>query len=250
MEKEGFYFPHFSNARHDRKIKRLRLQLGVEGYGIYFMLLETLRDQHDLRYPIDDLDLLADEFGTSVQKVQAVVFNYSLFELEDDEKFFSPRLLLYLEPYFKAKQQRIEAGKASALKRMSSSRSTAVQTIDETAVQQSKVNESKVKEKKEKESKELRKNKFLLSVQEFDFLLDDQFDSFVEYWTESDKSENMRFEKEKFFDVKRRISTWMSRSYTKPSTTINQPKPVGKIQGWLEAQAKTEDLIDQLYPKE
>ena len=38
-------------------------QLGLEGYGIYFMLLETLRDQHDLRYPIEDLDLLADETG-------------------------------------------------------------------------------------------------------------------------------------------------------------------------------------------
>jgi hypothetical protein len=52
MEKEAYYFPHFCNARHDRKIRRLRKELGVEGYGIYFMLLETLREQQDLMYPL------------------------------------------------------------------------------------------------------------------------------------------------------------------------------------------------------
>lgn len=152
MEKEGFYFPHFSNARHDRKIRRLRLELGIEGYGIYFMLLETLRDQHDLSYPLEDLDLLADEFGTSEQKVRVVVCNYNLFDVDEEQKFFSPKLLLYLEPYFRSKQQRIEAGKASALKRKSNDRST--------TVQQSKVNESKENEKKENKSKV---NDFLIS---------------------------------------------------------------------------------------
>ncbi len=63
--KDAFYFPHFCNARHDRKLKRVRKELGLEGYGIFFMLLETLREQADYRYPIEDLDLLADEFGTS-----------------------------------------------------------------------------------------------------------------------------------------------------------------------------------------
>ena len=172
MEKEGFYFPHFSNARHDRKIKRLRMQLGIEGYGIYFMLLETLRDQHDLCYPMEDLDLLAEEFGTSLQKLQTVVCGYKLFDISDDNSFFSPKLLIYLEPYFKSKQQRIEAGKKSAEKRKMNDRSTTVQTT----VQQSKVNESKENEIKLNENKvykislEERKNKFLLLLQEFNYL--------------------------------------------------------------------------------
>lgn len=161
MEKEGFYFPHFSNARHDRKIRRLRLELGIEGYGIYFMLLETLRDQHDLCYPISDIDLLADEFGTSEQKVRVVICNYGLFDVDEEQKFFSPKLLLYLEPYFRSKQQRIEAGKASALKRKLNESSTTVGTT----VQQSKVKESKENEKKENESKSNKSklNDFLLS---------------------------------------------------------------------------------------
>jgi len=118
--KDAYYFPHFCNARHDRKIKRLRKELGLEGYGIFFMLLEVLREQTDLRYPMDDLDLLADEMGTSEQKVRTVVCNYQLFDIDtssNKDKFFSPKLLVYLQPYFTMKNQRIEAGKKSAEKR-------------------------------------------------------------------------------------------------------------------------------------
>ena len=114
--KDAYYFPHFCNARHDRKIKRLRKELGVEGYGIFFMLLEVLRDQTDFRYPMNDLDLLADEIGTSESKVRVVICNYQLFDVEiidNKQKFFSPKLLVYLQPYFTMKEQRSLAGKKS-----------------------------------------------------------------------------------------------------------------------------------------
>lgn len=151
--KEAFYFPHFCNARHDRKIKRLRKELGLEGYGIFFMLLEVLREQTDLRYPIDDIDLLADELGASEQKVRVVICNYQLFKIEttdNEEMFFSPKLISYLQPYFKMREQRRIAGQKSAqARKLSSQNSTDVQrsfngrsTVDE----QSKVKESKVKE--------------------------------------------------------------------------------------------------------
>jgi len=147
MKKEAFYFPHFSNARHDRKIRRLRKELGVEGYGIYFMLLETLREQQDLMYPLEDLDLLAEEFGVSEAKVKATICGYELFEIDAEEKFFSPKMLVYLEPYFRMKEQRREAGLKSAAKRQLNESST--------TVQQSKEKESKVKEIKVKETKVL-----------------------------------------------------------------------------------------------
>jgi len=143
MQKDAYYFPHFCNARHDRKIKRLRKELGLEGYGIYFMLLETLREQQDLMYPIEDIDLLAEEFGTSEQKIRVVICNYELFQLDPEQKFFSPKMLIYLEPYFKMKEQRREAGLKSAAKRLSNDRSTTVQRPL-----------NKVKESKEEESKE------------------------------------------------------------------------------------------------
>jgi hypothetical protein len=164
--KDAYYFPHFSNARHDRKLQRIRKELGIEGYGIYFMLLEVLREMSDFSYPMSDIDLLADEFGTSEQKVRTVVTNYGLFEVDELEQFFSPKLLIYLEPYFKMKEQRRLAGVASGKVRHNKqiSRGTTVErplngcgtTVERTLNEneQSKVKESKVKESKVKESKE------------------------------------------------------------------------------------------------
>jgi len=154
MEKEAFYFPHFCNARHDRKIRRLRKELGTEGYGIYFMLLETLREQQDLMYPLDDLDLLAEEFNVSEAKVRVAICNYGLFEIDEEQKFFSPKMLVYLEPYFKMKEQRKIAGQKSADKRKSIEISTTVQQpFNDRSTKESKVKESKEKESKVNENK-------------------------------------------------------------------------------------------------
>ena len=141
MKKDAYYFPHFCNARHDRKIKRVLKELGIEGYGIYFMVLEVLREQTDFRYPLNELDLLADEFGTSEQKVRVVVCSYNLFEVDEFNSFFSLKLIEFMQPYLKMKEQRSLAGKASAAKRL-------LQPFNDrsTTVQQSKVNESKVNE--------------------------------------------------------------------------------------------------------
>ena len=69
IEKDAYYFPHFSNARNDPKIVRIRRVLGIEGYGIYFMLLEVLRDQSEFKYPIKNVEDLAYEWHTSKEKV-------------------------------------------------------------------------------------------------------------------------------------------------------------------------------------
>lgn len=109
MKKDAFYFPHFSNARHDRKIKRVLKDLGVEGYGLFFMLLEVLREQTDLKYPLSDVDLLADEFGTSVAKLKAIIAKYDLFQTDSDGKFFSIKQIFYLQPYFEKSERAREA---------------------------------------------------------------------------------------------------------------------------------------------
>lgn len=197
MEKEAFYFPHFCNARHDRKIRRLRKELGVEGYGIYFMLLETLREQQDLRYPLDDLDLLAEEFNVSEAKINVTVNKYDLFLIDEDKKFFSPKMLVYLEPYFKMKEQRKLAGQKSAEKRMLNDRSTAVQQIKE---KESKVNE--IKENIIKES-------FSDMIYPYSEDLGNELENFVSYWTEKNNKGKERWECEKFFDVSRRVKTWI-----------------------------------------
>ena len=211
MEKAAFYFPHFCNARHDRKIRRLRKELGVEGYGIYFMLLETLREQQDLMYPLEDLDLLAEEFGVSEPKIRTTICNYQLFEVDFEQKFFSPKMLVYLEPYFKMKEQRKLAGKASADKRLLNDRST--------TVQQSKGKESKVNEIKEKESKV----SFSEMLSPFIDELNSEYNNFYSYWMEADKKGKARWESEKFFEISRRVKTWMNNK-SKFNQNGNEPK--------------------------
>jgi hypothetical protein len=225
MEKEAFYFPHFCNARHDRKIRRLRKELGVEGYGIYFMLLEILREQQDMMYPLEDIDLLAEEFGVSEAKVRTTICNYQLFEVDHDEKFFSPKMLVYLEPYFKMKEQRKLAGKASADKRLLNDRST--------TVQQSKGKEKKVNEIKEEESKV--KESFAEMLLPFKDQLGSEVDNFFWYWVENDKKGNERWQSEKFFDISRRIKTWMNNKSKYENNGNSNDKPKGTSHDRMEA---------------
>lgn len=103
--KDAYYFPHFCNARCDRKIKRVMKELGPEGYAIFFMLLEVLREQTDFSYPIEDIDLLADEFMTSEQKVRTVITNYNLFQIDEHQRFFSIKQIEYLKPYLEKSER-------------------------------------------------------------------------------------------------------------------------------------------------
>ena len=106
--KEAFYFPHFCNARNDIKIKRMMKQLGNEAYAIYFMLLEVLREQPGMKYPLHDIDLLEDELRTSKEKITLVIQRYDLFEI-DENNFFSPRLIEYMQPYLEKRQRALNA---------------------------------------------------------------------------------------------------------------------------------------------
>lgn len=225
MEKEAYYFPHFCNARHDRKIRRLRKELGVEGYGIYFMLLEILREQQDLMYPLEDLDLLAEEFGVSEAKVRTTICNYQLFEVDEAEKFFSPKMLVYLEPYFKMKEQRRDAGLKSAAKRQLNDRST--------TVQQRKEKESKVNEIKEEESK-VSFSEMLLPHNHL-FYDTEEINKFHDYWTEKNSKGKERWENEKYFDISRRIKTWITNSTKFKNNGTNNESKLGTSAARMEA---------------
>lgn len=105
MKKDAYYFPHFSNARGDRKLRRVISQLGIEGYGLYFMILEVLREQQDFKYPLSDTDLLADEFKTTQEKIDVIINSYGLFEKDDQGNFYSPKQIEYLRPYLERSER-------------------------------------------------------------------------------------------------------------------------------------------------
>jgi hypothetical protein len=236
MEKEAFYFPHFCNARHDRKIRRLRKELGTEGYGIYFMLLETLREQQDLMYPLEDLDLLAEEFNVSEAKVRVAICNYGLFEIDEEQKFFSPKMLVYLEPYFKMKEQRKIAGQKSADKRRGIEISTTVQQpFNDRSTKESKGKESKEKESKVNEIKEEYSLVEMLSPYIADLGI--EYTNFYSYWSEKNNKGKERWQVEKFFDISRRINTWLTNA-NKFSNNGNTTEKLGTSAARMEALRK------------
>jgi hypothetical protein len=116
------------------------------------------------------------------------------------------------------REQRIQAGKASAVKRMLNDRST---TVQQSKVKDSKVNESKVKESKVEFSE-------MLSPHIALFADNEEVIKFFNYWTEKNAKGKERWESEKFFDITRRIATWINNA---SKFETNKPQQqLGKLQ--------------------
>lgn len=91
--KNQSYFSHDSNARNDSKILNLRMAYGVEGYGIYFMILERMRESDDYM-SVKDYNMLAFDFRVASEQIKAVVEDFGLFEFTDDGKLFYSKSFL------------------------------------------------------------------------------------------------------------------------------------------------------------
>jgi len=96
--KDAFYFPHDSNAKDDPKMVMLIEQLGMEGYGIYWVLVETLRDQPEYCYPIMLIPALARRYNTTTEKMKAVVLKYDLFKVQNEQFFYSESEKKHVRP--------------------------------------------------------------------------------------------------------------------------------------------------------
>lgn len=81
------YFSHDSNARNSDKLMKVRMKLGAEGYGIFFMLIERLREEEGYKSTID-YDTLAFDLRVDAEKVKQVVEDYDLFKFTEDGKYF------------------------------------------------------------------------------------------------------------------------------------------------------------------
>ncbi|MDN5060582.1 DUF4373 domain-containing protein [Aliarcobacter butzleri] len=116
-KKETCYFSHDANAKDDFKVMLLIEELGLEGYGIFWVLIETLREQQNYKYPLKLLSVLARKYNTTLAKLEVVVRNYHLFIIEDDCFFYSSSLNRRMQKMEEAIEQRVIAGKISAAKR-------------------------------------------------------------------------------------------------------------------------------------
>jgi uncharacterized protein YdaU (DUF1376 family) len=223
------YFRHDYHARNHLKFKALRMAMGLEGIGIYWCLVEMLYEEGgQIMKPL--YDSIAFDLHVDKQKVIDVVEKFNLFSHNSD-KFFSEKVLLRL------KDRKIKSKKASdAIKK----RWNDLKKKD-TSVLQTNNERSTIREEKRIEENSREENSSSGGFLHVDFVpadaapqppvvmtIDDRRNimyskltsyvdvfskemirEFYDYWTEiSEGQKKMRFEKEKAFDIRRRLQTW------------------------------------------
>ncbi|MDR1089678.1 MAG: DUF4373 domain-containing protein [Prevotella sp.] len=131
MKNAGYFFSHDFNARNDEKLISIRLKHGMEGYGVYFAILERLGESSQYIHVID-YNIISYDLRVSNSLVKSIIEDFGLFEFTEDGKhFYSVRFSERMKPLDNMREQRSQAGKKSAEKRKNNrvfnDRSTTVQ---------------------------------------------------------------------------------------------------------------------------
>lgn len=115
------YFPHYEQSRNDDKLFKVRRRFGVEGYGVYFMLLEKALESKN--YKLErDYDFFGFEFRVDSKVVKSIVEDFGLFEFDDDGKqFYSKRFLEHMNYKDDVSRKRSEAGRKGGEKKAENS---------------------------------------------------------------------------------------------------------------------------------
>lgn len=123
------YIPHPSNCRVSSAVLTLRIEEGAAGYGVYWMILELLRDAPGFRFSRNPKAIAFAINEHDVSLVERVVNNYGLFDFDDDGLLWSPWLLDAMEAYNDKKVKLQEAGRRGAAKRWAAAHGTDGQAI-------------------------------------------------------------------------------------------------------------------------
>ena len=172
--KESFYFSHDYNARNDIKIKRLLLNHGMIGYGVFWAIIEELYNNANA-LPLD-YETYAYEFRVSPDVIKSIINDYDLFVINDRE-FGSMSVQNRLDK----REEKSKKARKNAYKRWNKSErnANAMQTHSEGNA----IKERKGKEKKGKDTKG--KERIDISViDEFEVL---EYPSFDDFWELYDK---------------------------------------------------------------
>ena len=85
MINERQYVPHSTNTMGNGKIMELVAEHGMEGYGIYWMLMEHLQQQKDGKSNLKVIRILSKKMRVSPQKLNKILNDFALFSVENDE---------------------------------------------------------------------------------------------------------------------------------------------------------------------
>lgn len=119
------YFTHDSNARNSDKVINLRMRRGAEGYGVYFMLLERLREEPDYT-SVKDYNMLAFDLRVDASVVKSVIEDFGLFAFTaDGKRFYSESFMQRMKVMDDTRSARSAGGKKAMEKRWGKKADTA-----------------------------------------------------------------------------------------------------------------------------
>jgi DnaD/phage-associated family protein len=119
MSKEAYYFSHDANARHDPKILAMRSEYGITGYGVYWIIIEMLREQENFKLPMKKyvfnaiaMQVQCKDYAKDDAKsfVENCINEYELFA-SDGDFFWSNSLLKRMEKKNDLSEKRREAAR-------------------------------------------------------------------------------------------------------------------------------------------
>jgi len=117
MAKEAYYFSHDANSRNDPKILSMMLDYGIEGYGMFWIVVENLREQdgYKLKQDKSTWRALAMQMHKTVDDskafIEECINEYELFET-DGISFYSLSLLRRMNKKDIITQKRKDAANA------------------------------------------------------------------------------------------------------------------------------------------
>lgn len=84
------YFKHMTSMRHDIKIKRLISKYGLEGYGLYNLIIESIVENISTESPLPELSETCEDMAefyngntAKINEIVAFMLNQGLFELNE-----------------------------------------------------------------------------------------------------------------------------------------------------------------------
>lgn len=139
MTKDAYYFSHDSNSQQDPKIIRLIMNMKMTGYGIFWSIVENLRNDSDYKLNLSDCNAIA--FGSHCEEsdVVRVIKEFGLFEIDENGNFWSNSLLERMKEY----DMRRDKARASANYRWHGNANAMPTHSEGNAIKYSKVKEIK-----------------------------------------------------------------------------------------------------------
>ncbi len=228
------YFSHDYYSRSDYKIKMLLAETGMEGYGIYWSIIEDLYANNNI-IP-NNPELISKYLNASYSVVMAVINDFGLFQIKGENiscKAVDKRLELRNEKSQKAKDSASKRwlNNANAMRTHNERITGAMQEDSEgNAIKEKKIKEKNIKVNNSKEYNNKLTNidiPFQNSVSFKNWSYDqfktqiievyelgkiqmskEDWKNFLDYWTEKTASGKFRFQLEKAWDTNLRISRW------------------------------------------